>query len=352
MVAVCSVLTGTALADTFDDQIAALKSQANQQQAAANSLHAQADTLQNKVNALQAQANAIQSQINLNQAKFNQVSAQIADAEAKMAKEKQILANNLKAMYLDSTVSPLEMLASSSNLSDYFNQQQYQDSIKDKIQSSLTSIETLKKQLDDQKTQIAQILQDEKGQQQQVAVLNQQAQDLLSSTRGQEAAYAQQVSSSNAKISSLKAQQWAAIAAASHSVNYGSGGSGCGGYPAGWCNAGQDTLVDSWGMFNRECVSYAAWAATARFGHYVPYWGGRGNANQWPGNARAAGIPVDGSPRVGDVAIYLGGYYGHAMIVEQVKGSTVIVSSFNGDGTGRFAYSEWSTSALLFLHFH
>ena len=350
--AVCSLLTGTALADSFDVQIAALRAQADQQQATANALHAQADTLQNKVNGLQAQANAIQAEINLNQVKSSQVQAQIADAQAKMAADKQVLADNLKAMYLESAVSPLEMLASSDNLSDFFNQQQYQDSIKNKISDSLSAIDTLKQQLDTQEAQLTQLLQNEQGQAQQVALLNQQAQTLLNQTQGQEAVYQQQVAASNSQITTLKAQQWAAIAAASHSVNYGSGGSGCGGYPAIWCNSPQDTLIDSWGVFNRECVSYAAWAASARFGHYVPYWGGRGNANQWPGNARAAGIAVDGNPNVGDVAIYMGGYYGHAMIVEQIKGSTVIVSSFNGDGTGHFAYSEWSTSALLFLHFH
>jgi surface antigen len=103
-------------------------------------------------------------------------------------------------------------------------------------------------------------------------------------------------------------------------------------------------------MYNRECVSYAAWYV-ANSGRRMPYWGGNGNANQWPSNARAAGILVDGRPRVGDVAIYTGGYYGHAMVVQQIKGDTVIVGSFNADNSGHYSVDEWNTSALQFIHF-
>jgi surface antigen len=108
-------------------------------------------------------------------------------------------------------------------------------------------------------------------------------------------------------------------------------------------------MVDSWGMYSRECVSYAAWSATER-GHHVPY--GLGNANQWPSGARANGVAVDGNPEVGNVAIYMGGYYGHAMIVEAVHGNTVTVSSMNGDNYGHYMVNDWNSSSLVYLHFH
>ena len=38
-----------------------------------------------------------------------------------------------------------------------------------------------------------------------------------------------------------------------------------------------------------QCVSYTAWKVYQKNG-YMPYWGGVGNANQWPGNADSAGI--------------------------------------------------------------
>lgn len=119
-----------------------------------------------------------------------------------------------------------------------------------------------------------------------------------------------------------------------------------------WCDAPLDAYVDSWGMYSRECVSYTAWKIATTKG-FMPYWGGRGHAKQWPGNARAAGIPVSvgGGARVGDIAIFLGGPYGHAMYVEQVKGSSVVVSEFNAQFDGKFSYSEWPMSKLQFIHF-
>jgi len=345
---VCTSLSGAAFADQFDEQIAAAKQQANAQQATANQFAAQANDYRTRVNQLNAQIGALQAQINLNQAQYNKVTAQIAANEADLAAKKAVLGANLKSMYLDSSVTPLEMIASSSNLSDYFNQQQYQDSIKDKIQLAMADILATQKQLAIQKTQVEALLAQQNSQQQQLASARAEANQLLATAAQSAAAANAQVAASNSQIATLKAQQAAAIAAASRHV---SGGSGCGGYPAVWCNASQDSIADSWGMWNRECVSYAAWAASERFGHYVPYWGGRGNAKQWPGNADAAGIPRDGSPRVGDVAIYMGGTFGHAMIVEQVNGSTVRVSSFNGDNTGHFSVDDWPVSLLTFIHF-
>jgi surface antigen len=327
--------------------------QAAQQQATAAAAQSNISTYQQQVAAYQAQAAAIYGQIRVNNVKAQQLTAQINDAETKLQNQKMVLSANLKQMYLDSGVTPLEMLASSQTIGDYMDKQQYQDKVKDKIQTSMSSIVTLQTQLKQQQSDVAQVIQSERAQADQVAQLQSQANALLAVAASDAAAANASVVQSNAQISSLKAQQAAAIAAASRHISGGGGGSsaGCGGYPSTWCTASQDSLTDSWGMYNRECVSYAAWAASVRFGHDVPYWGGRGNAKQWPGNARAAGIPVDNSPRVGDVAIYMGGTYGHAMIVESVNGSTVRVSSFNGDGTGHYSVDDWPVSSLQFIHF-
>ena len=108
---------------------------------------------------------------------------------------------------------------------------------------------------------------------------------------------------------------------------------------------------DNWGMYNRECVSYTAFRVAAS-GRHMPYWGGSGNANQWDDNARAAGIPVDGNPRVGDVAISNAGYYGHAMYVEAVHGDgTISISQYNADWRGTYSTNRISIGSLVFIHF-
>ncbi len=339
---------GNVYADQFDDAIAAAKQQAADAAAQAATFHAQASDAQTKLNQLNAQIRELQTQINLNEAQSAKLIAQIADAQAKLANQKAVLADIVKTMYFDSSVSPIEMLASSQNISDFLDTEQYRETIKTKIQSAMDEIQKLKKSLEDQQTSLAKTLEDQKSQQIALDKTRNEAAQLLALYSQNAASADQQVRDSNAQVSKLRSEQAIAIAAASHHI---SGGSGCGGYPAVWCNSPQDSMADSWGMYNRECVSYAAWATAERFGHTMPYWGGRGNANQWPGNARASGIPVDNSPHIGDVAIYMGGAFGHAMIVEQVKSSTVIVSSFNADNTGHYSVDEWQTSSLYFIHF-
>lgn len=109
--------------------------------------------------------------------------------------------------------------------------------------------------------------------------------------------------------------------------------------------------VDPWGMFYRQCVSYTAWKV-AHSGRYMPNWGGYGNANQWDDNAIAMGIPVDTTPRVGDVAVQNSGIYGHVMYVEAVNpDGTIYVSQMNYDLQGNYSEMTIGTAGLVFIHF-
>jgi surface antigen len=123
-----------------------------------------------------------------------------------------------------------------------------------------------------------------------------------------------------------------------------------GGYPSKWANAPQDSLIDDWGMYNRESVSYTAFKVSEH--RTMPYWGGT-NANQWDDMAIASGIPVDGTPVAGDVAIYNGGTYGNSMYVESVNSDgTINVSQYNSGYTGRYSTrANMAASNLVFIHF-
>jgi surface antigen len=103
-------------------------------------------------------------------------------------------------------------------------------------------------------------------------------------------------------------------------------------------------MFDTWGMYNRECVSYAAWMV-ASTGNYMPYWGrqGVGNAGQWIADAESDGIPVSRTPKAGDIAILPatgpGGIspVGHAMYVMSVNSDgSINVSEYNARVTGGF----------------
>jgi surface antigen len=242
------------------------------------------------------------------------------------------------------------MLVSSSNLGDFFDQQTYQEKIKDKVISSMAAINALKAKLETDQANLQHLLADQQSQRALVQTQQTEANALLAQISQNAAAADQSVRDSNSQISTLKAQQAAALAAKYRNNGLVSSGTCGGGYPDKWCKASQDSLVDNWGLYNRECVSYTAFKV-AISGRHMPYFGGRGNANQWPSSARADGIAVDSSPRAGDVAISMLGPYGHAMYVEHVSGNSIFVSQYNWAGQGEYSTMTIPSSGLYFIHF-
>ncbi|HSX06593.1 MAG TPA: CHAP domain-containing protein [Candidatus Saccharimonadia bacterium] len=125
-----------------------------------------------------------------------------------------------------------------------------------------------------------------------------------------------------------------------------------GGYPIKWDTpARQDGQIDSWGMYNRECVSYTAWKVYQTYGN-MPYWGGVGNANQWVRDAKRAGIATSSTPKVHSVAISMRGYYGHAMWVEKVSGNMIYVSQYNYDLHGHYSEMWIASGGLTYIYFN
>lgn len=341
-----------ARADQYQEQIDALKQQTAESRQSLDQLGAQADSYQDQINKLQAEINSLQEQIQVNQAKSADLQRQIVEAEAELARQKKVLGQSIKQMYLEGQISTIEMLASSKDLSEFVDKQQYRDSVQNKIKTTLDKITALKLQLKDQKDQVEKLLKDLETMKAQLGTQQAEQSRLLSMNQQQQRDLDSQIKANNSKVAELRAQQAAAIAAAARSRGVQIVPStGNGGYPDRWANASPDSMVDSWGMYNRECVSFTAFKVW-QSGRYMPYWGGRGNANEWPGNARAAGIPVDSRPRVGDVAILYIGVYGHAMYVEAVldSGAKVMVSQYNW---APYAYNEMilSTSGMEFIHF-
>jgi surface antigen len=159
-----------------------------------------------------------------------------------------------------------------------------------------------------------------------------------------------------ARFSAQQQEQIASWQAAQVAANQGLGGlivagdPSHGEYPSKWDNAPQDSMVDSWGMYSRECVSYAAWKVYQTYGN-MPYWGGVGNANQWVGDAKRAGIATGSTPQVHSVAISMAGYYGHAMWVEKVSGDMIYVSQYNYDLHGHYSEMWVSSNYFAYIYF-
>jgi peptidoglycan hydrolase CwlO-like protein len=353
VVSICTVfilatVINSVKADQFDDQIKNLQSQNNDSQAQSNQLAAQASSYADAINKLQVQIDALQAAIAANQQKSDEVKQQIIDAQAQLDQQKKVLGENIKAMYLEGKTSTLEMLASSKDLSTFVDKQQSRNAVQSKVKDVMAKVTALEQQLKSQEDQLQQLIKDQESQNAQLSSAKAEQSQLLAYTESQKATYDQQIRSNNSQISTLRAQQAAANAKLGGRAS--AGDPGHGGYPSYLDNAGQDTLIDPWGMFNRECVSYTAWKVYQTFGH-MPYWGGVGNANQWPADARNYGIETGTVPRAHSVAISMGGAYGHAMWVEAVSGNTIYVSQYNYDLAGHYSEMSINGSGLIYIYF-
>lgn len=344
-------------ADQYDAQINALRQQNAQAQGVLNGLSSQASSYQDTITKLQTEINAVQTQINANEAQQALLQQQIVEAQNNIKLHKKYLGQDIKAMYVDGNLSTIEQLATSKSLSDYVDKEEYRIAAQNKINKTIKQIAALQTELQKKKSELDVLVDSQKAQQSQLASAQAQQRELLSYNQGQQAAYNSQISNNTSKIGELRRAQ---IAANSRFVG-GSPGSGpaCGGgYPAIWCEIPQDSVIDAWGMYNRECVSYTAFKVhqdylAGRNNRDMPYWGGIGNANQWDDNAYAYGIPVDNNPTPGAIAVSNSGFYGHVMYVESVNGDgTFNISQYNASLDGRYSTrSNVSRAGLVFIHF-
>lgn len=373
-IGVCAVLVAIAaplqfssqvFADRYDAQINALQNQVSQFQAKAGELRQQANSLQATVDALTAEKNGIQAQLDLSQARYDKLNSDIEANKKKLNDNQNALGGIIADLYVDGKISPLEMLASSKNVSEYMDKHEYRSAVSDKLTQTIDAIQTLKAQLEKDQKEVEKVLEDQKSQRAALAAKQAEQQQLLDQTKGEEATYQQQIAASKAQMAQVAAQQRAALSAATNggrnnagSVgafqfrNY-SGNMGCsGGYP--YCGP-QDSTVDQWGLYNRECVSFAAWAAYNRFGKNVMHFSGQGNAYQWPSTTTRMGATTDQTPEVGSVAILPPSGFspiGHAMVVESILGGGwVHVSQYNFGGTGEYSEMDIQASGVNFVHF-
>jgi surface antigen len=107
-------------------------------------------------------------------------------------------------------------------------------------------------------------------------------------------------------------------------------------YPANLKSAAQDSLVDPWNFYNRECTSFVAWRlnndAGIKFHNYYlgPHWG---DASHWKTAAVSAGITVDDNPTVGAIAWWASGSAGssrgHVAWVRTVSSTAISIEEYN-----------------------
>jgi surface antigen len=330
-------------------QISNLNGQNAQTQQQVNSLQLQAESYQAAIGTLDAQIGSLEQQISNNQAQQASIEAQMTANQQQITIKKASLADDIKTMYIEGSMSTIEQLATSKNLSAYVDKQEYQTVVQNQLTAIIKQIAILQDTLQKQKAQIDQLLAAQTAQNDQLSAAQAQQSQLLSYNQSQQDSYNAQVSTNQHKISTLQAQQAAIIQAGTQTLGSGGNGSstcnngnGSGGYP--WCNDPLDYPTVAGGFPNRECTAYAYWYFTAVEGHSD--FQVTGNANQW---LNYSSYPTHSAPQVGGIAVETAGAFGHVAIVQALPGDTfsgqtvpagyIAVSEMNYDYAGHFRYS-------------
>ena len=334
-------------AQSVQEQINALRNQNTEYQNTIEKLRNEATSYQDAIVKLRAQIDTLQGQIDANQKEQARLQQEIIVAEEELAKQKKLLGENIKAMYLEGEISTLEMLASSKDLSEFVDKEQYRNSVKDKIRSTLEKVTSLKFELTAKKESVEALLKQQQEQQAQLSESQSEQSNLLAYNENQQADFNNKTKENQSKIDALIASQRRAnfnpdggyyflrfqgSAAPINPDSYPYRNAGFGMSPGPGCvdNDGPDP----WGYCTRQCVSFTAWAVVAS-GRSAPMY--YGNAKDWVAAAYARGVPVYRSPQPGDVAISTAGYWGHAMYVQTVGASTFTTYEYNTYLDGRLS---------------
>lgn len=332
---------------TPQDEINRLRAENAQNNAQVRSLADQAASYEDAIRQLSANIAAVQAKINDNTAQQNRLNDQIIAAEKELAKQRDLIGQNIRSMYLDGDISTLEMLASSKDLSDFVDKEQYKGVVQNKIRATLEKIQELRLTLKAQKEAVELLLKDQAAQRAQLASSYNEQSNLLTYNQSQRDAFNAKTKQNSKRIDELIAAQRRANFGSPdggyyflrfkgdfHSFNpdaYPYRNAGFGMSPGGCAD---NDGPDRWGYCTRQCVSFAAWAVEASGRNAPRYYG---NARDWVAAAYAhpGDVDVYRSPEPGDVAISTSGYWGHAMYVTSVNGSKFSTWEYNGGLNGQ-----------------
>lgn len=194
-------------AQSLQDQIDELKKQNVENKDNVKKLQDIATSYQDAIDQLQEDIAEKQRSIDASQKRQQELESQIKQAEEQLTQQKKMLGDNIRAMYLEGDVSTLEMLASSNNLSEFIDKQQYRSSVKDKISESVIKINDLKHQLQGQKEQVEVEIEEQKNSKAQLAQSRNEQSKLLAMNESEQIDFNNKTKANEAKIKELQEAQ-------------------------------------------------------------------------------------------------------------------------------------------------
>ena len=329
----------------LEKEIKSANNQADKLRQRGNTLREEIEALDNKI----AKANA---QIELTSAKIALLEKELEIAQKELDRQKELLKASMRALYIRSDASTVELLVGSDSFSEFIDEQVYLERLKLGIQDSAQKVIALKQKIEAQQTEQIKLRKQQEAQRELVRLARAEQQLLLIETRGQETNFRAR----SANLQKKQAKLLAEIVSRSTVIS----GVGTGSYP--WANYKGDTWshaqscgygddIDPWGYCYRQCTSFAAWRLYSA-GKTPPK--GYGNAENWDNAARAEGLSTGKTPKVGAIAVW-DGFEGHVAYVEEVMGGgRVRISEYNAVPALQGKYSQriiYSDDPAAYIYF-
>lgn len=193
-----------------EKQIEKLLESRKKKQAQSRSLAGQAKKLKLSITDLRDEIAIIQSKIDENNASRKKLQLKIDEAQKRLDAQRRLLSANIRAMYMEGEISPLVMVASSSNLSDFMDKQEYRDRLRKEITGLMNEIDVLRLQLQKQQHEINKILEEQNILKDLHEEKRKQAQQELSKTTKTKADFDAEIKRQTKLIKVLNAQRMAA----------------------------------------------------------------------------------------------------------------------------------------------
>jgi len=166
-----------------------LEAEITANEAVLNDLHSQALTLNNKLKELNAQIAGVNSQIQLTSVEIETLSIELDKATAELARQKGILEESLKTLYIEGNISTLDLLLASEDFSEFVNQQEYLSQLKVAVQESTQQVQLLKDSISVKKTETEALLAKQQAYKDELIAKQNEQSYLLNKTRGDEQTY-------------------------------------------------------------------------------------------------------------------------------------------------------------------
>ena len=198
------------LARDYNAEIQAKQQEADNYNSEASRLGEMADSLQAELDKINGQISAIQTQISDSQKKINSLNDQIKKNEELIKHNRKAMGRILADLYVDDQISPLEMLASSKNISDYIDKQEQRNSLKTSLNDKIKEIKSLQKKLEENKKSVENTLRDQELQRNAMAAKQSEKAKLITDTKNDQNNYAALAQKRNSEVAKLREEQAAA----------------------------------------------------------------------------------------------------------------------------------------------